>query len=485
MKLRRVYAIFAAISAVSLARGAEKEPPAALDVHEWGTFTTFNGSDGVAVAWYLHELAEVPSFVGSTTFRLPSGIQLAGKTGTAQGTPRPTPAAPNSLKVATVTEAPAPASQRLTKVGTGTLTLGIIPARIRMETPVVYFYPQKAMPVKVDVRFDEGTLTEYYPLPSTTAIGQETVWQGELRPPTDPEGARLLPSMKGETGENYGHAREVPDAWYFRATQPTIKPERAWEKFIFYRGSGTRVPPLEARATGPHTVQLRAVDAQDPADRAIDWEAESGHSHWGSSTWAFALQVEAGRARWKALPSLQQSSAAPMKDGVSVELTQEEPLDQADAELSAAVTEKLITSGLTPSEAAAMVATWRTFWFREPGTRIVGLIPQTWVDQVLPLHIEPAPQTLRRVFVGRWELITPDQEKLMADMLAHDDPMISGDDAEHIRALHLGRFTDGAWARVMELTKGRKESEVSTLRRQVLRDAFQAAAHALKGVAQQ
>ena len=477
MKTRRVCAIFAVISVACSVRGAEKEAPAALEVHEWGTFTTLSGSDGAAVGWYLHQLAEVPSFVGSTTARLPDGIEVAGKTGTAQHNWPKTAGVQKGTGVSGTIEAPAPRLNRLTKVGTGTLTLGFIPARIRMETPVLYFYPQKAMLVHVDVHFDEGTLTEYYPPPKTAHWAEQTVWEGELRPPTDPEAARLIPSVKGEAGDNYGEARQVPDAWYFHATQPSVKPERSWEKFIFYRGSGTKVPPLVAKATGPHTVQL-AVDSRGPSTQPASWEvrADSGHSHWGLSTWAFALQVEGDRARWKALPPLEQSASAAKADGVSVELTQDEPLDQADAELSAAVTEKLMNSGLTVQEARAMVATWHKFWFREPGTRIVGLVPRTWVDQVLPLHIEPAPQVIQRVFVGRWELITPDQEKVIADMLASQDPMISGSDMDHIHALHLGRFTQGAWARVLELTKGRKPTEISEIRRKILQDALEAEA---------
>ena len=63
----------------------------ALEVHEWGTFTMLSGSNGTPVPWYqpFNDLARLPGFVG---------VSIMGKTGS---------------------------------------------ATVRMETPVIYFYPEK------------------------------------------------------------------------------------------------------------------------------------------------------------------------------------------------------------------------------------------------------------------------------------------------------------------------------------------------------
>lgn len=66
----------------------------------------------------------------------------------------------------------------------------------------------------------------------------------------------------------------------------------------------------------------------------------------------------------------------------------------------------LISQGLYPDEAHAMLETWRASWFEE-GARLIYIVPRSFVDSVLPLNIKPAPSKTVRVFVGRLELITP------------------------------------------------------------------------------
>src|SRR5439155_21558508 len=60
----------------------------------------------------------------------------------------------------------------------------------------------------------------------------------------------------------------------------------------------------------------------------------------------------------------------------------------------------LIASGLYEKESAAMIKTWRYSWFEE-GTRVFYILQQQITDAVLPLTIEPRPEELVRVLVGR------------------------------------------------------------------------------------
>jgi hypothetical protein len=80
----------------------------------------------------------------------------------------------------------------------------------------------------------------------------------------------------------------------------------------------------------------------------------------------------------------------------------------------------LLARGLYAAEANAMLETWRDSWFEE-GTRLIYVVPRSEVDAILPLHIEPAPDEVARVFVGRMELVTPDTLKeITAALLAND-----------------------------------------------------------------
>ena len=50
----------------------------------------------------------------------------------------------------------------------------------------------------------------------------------------------------------------------------------------------------------------------------------------------------------------------------------------------------LISQGLYPQEAHAMLETWKNSWFEE-GSRLFYIVPRSFLDSVLPLSISPAP----------------------------------------------------------------------------------------------
>ena len=67
-----------------------------------------------------------------------------------------------------------------------------------------------------------------------------------------------------------------------------------------------------------------------------------------------------------------------------------------------------------------MVETWRGSWFEE-GSRLIYIVPEKFVDGILPLSIHPAPAQIARVFVGRLELVTPATEKAVEAAFASRD----------------------------------------------------------------
>lgn len=108
----------------------------------------------------------------------------------------------------------------------------------------------------------------------------------------------------------------------------------------------------------------------------------------------------------------------------------------------------LVDLGLYPREAAAMVATWRDSWF-EAGTRVFYILPQAAVDEILPLSIDPKPVDVKRVFVGRLEVITPVVESDVETAIQTGDLK---------RLLGYGRFLEPIAARILARTDSRTET---------------------------
>lgn len=399
------------VACFALATAMQGAEPAKLEMHEWGTFTVASGSDGVPLQWYLpyQSVAELPPFVRTNHLML----------------------------------------------GKGALHRDFV----RMETPVIYFYPGQAMEVSVSVSYRQGRLTEWFPAPfdpgltmfgmtpGVSAPDTKTVWKGELIAPDNATAAAQVPAIQGTKGAHYGHAREVPQAWYFHALksipsttadeEPTAAP---YEKFIFYRGAGETLPTLAASAPEDRTLALERHD-----------EMRSG------PVVAFALQVEGDQARWAQMTEL---AAANFSQGggypkTSVQLDgAPQSIAQVKQSLGAAMEKALASAGLSTDEATAMVATWSDTWFAEGGTRILALLPRPWVDQVLPLQVTPEPQKLTRVFVGRFEIFTPSREKALLSLLESRD-QVGAPVAAEFRNLHLGRFGYAALQRVKFLQEQR------------------------------
>lgn len=173
-----------------------------LVVHEWGTFTSIAGKDGVALEWRpLNGPSDLPKFVHT---------MQEGGDGLRQG------------------------------VSKGNLT-----ASVRMETPVLYFYSGSEMDVSVKVDFPKGKITEWYPQARSADNGIN--WgRLKVRP-----GAKLdFPVESAHS--HYYPAREV-DAAPVQVCGTNGKPGQQ-EKFLFYRGVGTFDLPLSVKLEGDNIV---------------------------------------------------------------------------------------------------------------------------------------------------------------------------------------------------------------------------------------
>lgn len=179
-------------------------PKERLVAHEWGTFTSIAGKDGVALEWRpLNSVSDLPKFVHT----MQTGGSRRG---------------PN---------------RRASK--------GDLQGTIRMETPVIYFYSNAEMDVSAKVGFPKGTVTEWYPHARTAGTGID--W-GRFK--VIPGANDTYPVEQAES--HYYPARET-DAASVRVCGVDGK-ENETEKFLFYRGVGTFDLPLSVRVDGGQIV---------------------------------------------------------------------------------------------------------------------------------------------------------------------------------------------------------------------------------------
>jgi hypothetical protein len=374
---------------------AQPTPVAAADpfvVHEWGTFTSFSGSDGIQLDFRPNVDHELPTFVETRASHM------------------------GDLFIKREIRAP-----------------------LRMETPVTYFYTDRPRDVDVRVQFPQGLLTEFYPPPKQIGplvgtVGPEITrnsfldWgRVHLIPQNqfakmrvifadDKKAPASLSAVSGD--DHYSFARQTDSA--IVAAKDQFEGLH-FEKFLFYRGVGKFKLPLvlEARGGGRFTV------------------TNFGGDPVGAM---FLVHIEKGRVRFQQVAPLAAHGA----------LHLEEPqVDSTIDALAGEMVHSLVETGLFEKEARAMVNTWRSSWFGEVGTRLLYLVPQRLTDALLPLSIKPAPDKLVRVLVGRMEIITPERERRIEDAVESMGTCFNAA-AEPIRSEleSLGRFAEPTLERI-------------------------------------
>jgi len=387
----REWAVFAG-AIISFTLTASAGTP--YTAHEWGTFTSVQGSDGNLLNWRPLQSSELPKFVHSTKV-IPFAV-----------------------------------------VKPSLVTLQ------RLETPVIYFYAKEPMKVDVDVSFPRGYITEWYPQLTTLnpthpvnnglieAVQTESraIWRGldifpDVRYAT-PLGTNQLPH--DSTGSHYFAARAT--AANFVRANITTNNTTDLEKFIFYRGAGSFKTPLRVTLD---TNNLVTVENTGPHRLAH----------------LFLLNIHDGQGAFAVLDELAPSNSVHWQQlsDTAAEHWNRFDLPQFKTELGNQVQAALISAGLYADEAQAMVNTWRDSWFTDDGVRVLYLLPRPWTDEILPLTITPAPAELTRVMVGRAEVIIPKVETNLFQLLSTAQ---TGDTNAQAQATsefkHLGRFASPA-----------------------------------------
>lgn len=361
-----------------------------LIVHEWGTFTTVAGADGASLEW--RPLAG-PSDLPSFVY------QIGG--------------APKGLRHG----APCPKCRHFT-CGCGSSCTNqckaqcksCMVASVRMETPVLYFYANRETTVSVRVDFPKGRITEWYP--QAREVGSGIDWGG----------VRLRPGAKEE------FPRESTESHYYPARETDAVPlcvcgnGREHEKFLFYRGAGTFDLPISVTKSGDE-VTVRTS---------------------GEIPFVAAFENRAGQIR------------CVMKKEAKGEVTlnlKHSPWGIRTEFVAGKLEEALRDQELYLKEAEAMIRTWRDSWFEE-GVRVFYIVPRKVTDSVLPLTIEPRPKELVRVLVGRVEILTPEMEQAIRDLVEKlGDDSIESREASTKALAKYGRFAEPLLKRVLASAK--------------------------------
>ena len=329
--------------------------PDGLTVHEWGTFTTVAGLDGRPIEWLpLGGPADLPCFVEH--FDNNPFIKSAPNWGA-------------QLSYAD-------ARSRLK-------------AKVRMETPVLYFYAPREQTVNVKVDFRGGLVTEWYPKATVSqmAVQEKTLSEKGGGSNIEWKNVKITPDSKAK------FQSDGRPSHYYTARETEAAPVQAAgkdEKFLFYRGIGNFEVPISAQVTSAGKILVTASSG-DAIPAIVLFENRGGKIGYRVHG-AFQGELKLD------IPELGSDARS----------------------LQSELEEMLTASGLYAKEAQAMVKTWRDSWFEE-GTRLFYIVPKHTVDTILPLRVDPSPAHAARSFVGRMEVITPAIVKTVQDAISAND----------------------------------------------------------------
>jgi hypothetical protein len=388
---KSICSLYLALAFASFTVMAADSPDFTL--HEWGTFTSVSGSDGVLLSGLEREEETLPHFVHQH-----DGMPQRGK-----GYGRP-----------------------------------LYNVTIKMETPVIYFYTTNLFAAHVRVGFNGGSISQWFPERSGGEIPPPRStylfgllgspnggaidfakgyhgcieWNVQIQPPTADENAAIF--KPGAT----------PTWLYPRQTDSALvrTKDGEAEKFLFYRGVGNFSLPVKFTLPDDGTLHI-----QNDSKAAIPAMLIFNHPQYDDKV-SFVL-------------------LDPLKAGGTRTMRLAEPVTSTDwqHEVYATMRGALVQAGLFPKEADAMLQTWWSSYFEHPGLRVFWIVPENFTRAVLPLTVEPSPRQQTRVLVGRSELLTPAFEQGLLEQFAQGEQ----------NPLRSDRFASAYEARIKALKIGK------------------------------
>ncbi len=357
-----------------------------LLIHEWGTFTSLQDERGNAVGGINADDEALPPFTHdliSDQFRLSQGM-------------------PSSFPSVTM----------------------------RLETPVLYFHPaadQRFSSIDVSATFHGGLLTQFYPAASTAPAIPFGSW--EFREPLT---ARTVSTLTW-TGLTLGGDRALPQTDYHVWTTPravdaanVTATNGETDRFLFYRGL--------AHLNAPVRLVRQGDDIE--FENQLELEGHERDTFTIPTAWFCTIRAD-GACAWR---SVDLHGLYQVRAGSTLTAADFPARDFAGGNLETLKSDMhaaLVKEGLFEDEATAMLATWELSYFKSPGTRLFFIVPRAWTEHYLPLHVL-VEADIRRVMVGRVDIVTPEQRRILKE-LAATDAVKQGDRYKQLYD-SLGRF---------------------------------------------
>ncbi len=363
----------------------------AYELHEWGTFTSVSGSDGILLGGLQIEEERLPTFVYAL-----DGMQNTG------------PGFSKGFR-----------SQRPLRNVT-----------IKMETPVIYFYSDKPFHAHVEVGFNGGAISQWYPQRSggesvpkaTKPIGLDpgkiapytpakldafklaggidfaTKRTGAIQWEVDVLGKDANRGLAFKYGEtlNWVYPRN-PKANLLKVAGSKGQPDE-YEDYLFYRGVGKFPLPVK------FTVGIdEAITISNTSKEAIPFLFVHEITPTGITRYhAIHQGIEAGKTLKISVGDLKTNAKW------------QRPVYQE-------MFKGLTATGLFTEEAHGMIQTWWHSYFSRPGLRVFWVVPTTDTNEILPLNVKPAPTKIVRTLVGRSEILRPSFENNLVKAYTETD----------------------------------------------------------------
>jgi hypothetical protein len=223
MQITAAAALLLSLSALAPAGATVDEADPGYVLHEWGTFTTLAGSDGLLLDGIHADDHALPAFVHGRD-AAPEGFHLAS---------------------------------------------------LKMETPVLYVYSDREREISARVRFPGGLLTTWYPDvraveppvgPAPALRNGSLVW-GSLKVLAPGAGLDLLPAVDPEDPWAFARAPESNVLRLCGVGTTGVEHER----YLFYRGLGRVDLPLGVSVEEGRVV-LRGLDESRAEARVLSVE---------------------------------------------------------------------------------------------------------------------------------------------------------------------------------------------------------------------
>jgi hypothetical protein len=337
-----------------------------LEVHEWGTFTVVQNDKGETLVGVNTDDEPIPNFVHKRYF----GINPL-----------------NSI-------APSAFSKGLPRYLNSKM-------KVRLETPVVYFYPKNnLLNTKIDFQaeFINGIISEVYPNVSNVVdinVKNKKDLSLAIWKSIDFSVKKPFPLTNSSVWLEPRKTKSTP-----------IQVGDESEQYIFYRGLGEMDIPL-------HVISNRASKKIEIFSEEKDPSA-STTSYKIGRLWYVNVDADK-KIQFKNLKGFGVDGPSLMKKlEFSSQFSESEKTNDSIA-LFSSMKIALIEQGLFADEAEAMLKTWEQAYFKQSGSRIFFMVPRVWVDRNLPIKVS-VDSKIERAMIGRIEIISDEQNGILQEI---------------------------------------------------------------------